>query len=47
MHRATVGAEARERKGEQAPVFPETAFILLWGGNFPTTPGLTEGASAT
>lgn len=47
MHGATLDTKACGRKGEQAPVFPETAFILLRGCNFPTMPDLTEGVSAT
>ena len=47
MRGATLDAKACGRKGKPAPVFPETAFILWWGCNFPTKPDLTEGVSAT
>lgn len=42
-----LGCQGVWEKG--GPVFPETVFIflVLWVRNFPTTPDLTEGVSAT
>lgn len=47
MRGATLDTRMCGRNREQAPLCPESAFILLLGHNFSTTPDPTEGVSAT